>query len=69
MLDYQNQETGLSEYKTVILGSLKKKMTEKAEEFAASKKSGVYAADEKFGSYSDSGNKSVVGEFGICLEL
>jgi hypothetical protein len=62
MLDYQNQEHGFSEYKTVILGSLKKKMLEKAEELKAKKKNDVYAADNKYGSYSDSGNKSVVGE-------
>jgi hypothetical protein len=62
MLDYQNQETGFSEYKTVILGSLKKKLTKKAEEIA-SKKNDVYASDDKYGSYSDSGNKSVIGKY------
>lgn len=60
MMDYQNQETGFSEYKTVILGSLKKKMAKKVEEIAE-KRSDVYAADDKYGSYSDSGNKSVIG--------
>ena len=63
MLDYQNQRHGLSEYKTVILGSLKKKMAAKAEVMKeAQSKNAVYAADEKYGTYSDSGNKSVTGE-------
>lgn len=66
MLDYQNQEHGFSEYKTVILGSLKKNMVQKVKELKNTKESaaegGVYAAEDKFGSYSDSGSKRVTGE-------
>lgn len=65
-LDYQNQKSGFSEYKTVILGSLKKKMAAKAEEMKAkSQQNDVYSADQKFGSYSDSGNSSVTGECSV----
>lgn len=75
MLDYQNQEHGLSEYKTVILGSLKKNMAQKVEELKKAKESaeepagdsGVYAAEDKFGSYSDSGSKKVIGEQSAVL--
>lgn len=64
MLEYQNQEHGFSEYKSVIIGSLKKKILSKAEEMKkVNSKNDVYAADEKFGSYSDSGNNSVTGEY------
>lgn len=60
-LDYQNQEHGFSEYKTVIVGSLKKRLSKKSTEDKGNK-GGVYASDEKYGSYSDSGNKSVTVE-------
>ena len=62
MMDYQKQEHGFSEYKTVILGSLKKKIKGKNNsKDNLENNSDVYAPDKKYGGYSDSGNNSVTG--------